>query len=603
MLGEVKEAVKKTRAASAPGPNAIPYKVYKMCPLLLRRLWRLLEVVWRKGYVPEAWKEAEGIFTPKERNSKTVNQFRTISLLNVQGKIFFAILARRLTSFLTAFRHYHVDGHIQKIITSYLDGIRLRFTVGDQLTRWQRLKKGIVTGCTVSVVLLIMGMNLLINAAQRETLTRPIKCLGKLFDASLQDRDNVKKLEEQVEEGLKKIDRCGLHGKFKAWLYQHALLPRLIWPLVLYEVPITTVEALERSTSRHLRKWLGVPPSFTSIGLYGKSNKLQLLLSSLVEEFKTAKARLVLTLRDSPDELIPTESVSQAENELKHKDIVGVTAVGRDGIGARKVVLWSRSDQKERRAMIQSEVRRARQARAVEMGAQGACTTWETADGKLTWGDIWKYEPFRFSFLLRSIYDLLPSPANLCRWGLTEDPKCSLCDRVGTLEHVLSSFTTALTQGRYRCRHDLVLRELADWLEKERKKERGNYPRHGHIAFVKSGEAMKTNKPTKASIPDGTRDWKMEVDLGRRLVFPNVVQTTLRPDIVLWSETGKKLFTIELTVPWEARCEEAYERKKAKYTELMDLCKQQGWRTWIFPVEVGVRGFCSQSVHRLMTAV
>ena len=70
-------------------------------PLLLKRLWRLLKVVWRKAEVPEAWKEAEGIFTPKERNSKTANQFRTISLLNVEGKIFFAILARRLTSFLT----------------------------------------------------------------------------------------------------------------------------------------------------------------------------------------------------------------------------------------------------------------------------------------------------------------------------------------------------------------------------------------------------------------------------------------------------------------------------------------------------------------------
>ncbi|XP_052223957.1 uncharacterized protein LOC127839609 [Dreissena polymorpha] len=604
-LGEVKEAVKKARAASAPGPNAIPYKVYKMCPLLLKRLWRLLKVVWRKGDVPEAWKEAEGIFTPKERNSKTVNQFRTISLLNVEGKIFFAILARRLTSFLTgnayintsliseakkgrkdltvvwldfanaygsiphqliytALRHYHVDGHIQKIITRYRDGIKLRLTVGDQLTRWQKLEKGIVTGCTVSVVLFIMGMNLLINAAQRETrgpktesgiylpssrgfmddltmtttthvqarwmltaltdvaswgrmkfkaaksrslvikkgqtterfklyvqneeipsiVTSPIKCLGKWFDASLQDRDNVKNLKQQVEEGLKKIDRCGLPGKFKAWLYQHALLPRLIWPLMLYEVPSTTVEALERITSRHLRKWLGVPPSFTSIGLYGKSNKLQLPLSSLVEEFKTAKARLVLTLRDSPDEFIreagiqtrtsrkwsATESVSKAENTLKHKDIVGVTAVGREGIGARNVVLWSRSDQKERRAMIQSEVKRAeenaRQARAVGMGAQGAWTTWNTADRKLTWGDIWKYEPFRFSFLL----------------------------------------STALTQGRYRWRHDLVLRELADWLEKERKKEHGNHPRHGHIAFVKSGETVKTQKPTKASILDGSRD-------------------------------------------------------------------------------------------------
>ncbi|KAH3861504.1 hypothetical protein DPMN_024434 [Dreissena polymorpha] len=52
---------------------------------------------------------------------------------------------------------------------------------------------------------------------------------------------------------------------------------------------------------------------------------------------------------------------------------------------------------------------------------------------------------------------------------------------------------------------------------------------------------------------------------------------------------GKKLIVIELTVLWETRCEEAYERKEAKYTELLDLCKQRGWRTWLrylFPVSV-----------------
>ena len=83
-----------------------------MCPLLPNRLWKLLKVVWRKGEVTEAWKEAEGIFTPKERNSKTVNQFRTISLLNVEGKLFFAVLARRLTSFLTD--NAYIDTSVQK---------------------------------------------------------------------------------------------------------------------------------------------------------------------------------------------------------------------------------------------------------------------------------------------------------------------------------------------------------------------------------------------------------------------------------------------------------------------------------------------------------
>ena len=53
----------------------------------------------------------------------------------------------------------------------------------------------------------------------------------------------------------------------------------------------------------------------------------------------------------------------------------------------------------------------------------------------------------------------------------------------------------------------------------------------------------------------------MEVDLGKRLVFPDIVQTTLRPDIVLWSRTGKKLIAIELTVPWKTRCEDANERE------------------------------------------
>jgi len=169
-----------------------------------------------------------------------------------------------------------------------------------------------------------------------------------------------------------------------------------------------------------------------NVTVYAK--KLYIFVYELLfVKFKTAKTRLVLTVRDSPDELISgagivtracrkwsaTESVSQAESALKHRDIVGITAVGRQGIGATKTVLWSRSDQKERRAMIQSEVRRteehARQAKTVEMGTHVSWTTWNTTDRKLTWADIWKYEPLRLSFLLRSVNYLLPSPANLSR--------------------------------------------------------------------------------------------------------------------------------------------------------------------------------------------
>lgn len=45
-LKEVREVVLKARASSAPGPSGTSYKVYKNCPKLLLRLWKILLVVW-----------------------------------------------------------------------------------------------------------------------------------------------------------------------------------------------------------------------------------------------------------------------------------------------------------------------------------------------------------------------------------------------------------------------------------------------------------------------------------------------------------------------------------------------------------------------------
>ena len=65
-----------------------------------------------KGKVPDCWQRAEGIFVPKEKDSKHVSQFRTISLLNVEGKIYFAILAKRLTTYLMV--NQYIDTSVQK---------------------------------------------------------------------------------------------------------------------------------------------------------------------------------------------------------------------------------------------------------------------------------------------------------------------------------------------------------------------------------------------------------------------------------------------------------------------------------------------------------
>lgn len=100
------------------------------------------------------------------------------------------------------------------------------------------------------------------------------------------------------------VDKCGLPGKCKAWGFQHGVLPRLLWPMLEYEVPLLKVKALGRKLNNFLRRWLAVPTSFCSIGLYSTGSKLQLPISSVVEEFKATKASQVLMLWDSKDEMV-----------------------------------------------------------------------------------------------------------------------------------------------------------------------------------------------------------------------------------------------------------------------------------------------------------
>ena len=130
--------------------------------------------------------------------------------------------------------------------------------------------------------------------------------------------------------GLKSIDKTCLPGKMKAWCYQHGLLPRLLWPLQMYEIAISRVERIQQYSNKNLRKWLGVPPCFSEVGLYTNSGILQLPICSLVEEFKIGKVRLLMMMKDSADEIIRKAyleiksgtkwtAVKQPTNQRRHR--------------------------------------------------------------------------------------------------------------------------------------------------------------------------------------------------------------------------------------------------------------------------------------------
>ena len=131
-----------------------------------------------------------------------------------------------------------------------------------------------------------------------------VKSPGRLYSIPLTDRHRGTEVHKVALKRLKSIDKTCLPGKMRAWCYQHGLLPRLLWPLQMYEIAISRVEWIQQYSNKYLRKWLGVPPCFSKVGLYTNSRNLQLPISSMVEEFKIGKVRLHIMMKDSADEII-----------------------------------------------------------------------------------------------------------------------------------------------------------------------------------------------------------------------------------------------------------------------------------------------------------
>lgn len=159
-------------------------------------------------------------------------------------------------------------------------------------------------------------------------------------------------------------------------------------------------------------------------------------------------------------------------------------------------------------------------------------------------------------------YDTLPCPQNLSLWFGKEEC-CSLCKTPGvSLHHILSGCKTALSQGRYRCRHDQVLRRLAEILERQRQEvSRGHFaPADHYIQFVQEGGGGTSATPrVPQRLARLIQDCSMRVDLGKKLQFSTyIMSTSLRPDIMMWPSSSKAVLLIELTNPWEAGVEAAW---------------------------------------------
>ncbi|GFO19624.1 reverse transcriptase [Plakobranchus ocellatus] len=340
------------------------------------------------------------------------------------------------------------------------------------------------------------------------------------------------------------------------------LIPKHLCPLLVYDICSTTVEAIEAKINKYTRKWLGVPPGLSDVAMYCRKAKLKLPMKSILEEYKCGKARLLTMLEESDDSVVKTvqpslktgrkwkvtEAVDEAKECLKMKEIIGQTQTDRRGLGSTTAKWWSKTKGKEKRDMIIDEIRNkedsTRVQKAVQQPQQGQWTNWDTAiQRSLTCNDIWHMAPLRISFLIRSVYDLLPSNANLVRWGKMDDPTCPLCQAKGEIQHSSTSSTVFATEGGVKKWH---------------------------------GGSITINTHRKGLL-DGCDDWVVSADLPEWERYPDVIRkTALRPVIVIHSASTQQIIRVELNVPYESRMEEAHTFKEGKYLDLTKELKK-GW--------------------------
>jgi len=98
---------------------------------------------------------------------------------------------------------------------------------------------------------------------------------------------------------------------------------------------------------------------------------------------------------------------------------------------------------------------------------------------------------------------------------------------------------------------------------------------------------MRTSNNKKQGMLQQANAGVLQSDLDKKLQFQDIIQTTLRTDLVIQLAATKRFVIMELIVPW-GNDASAYGMKQYQHT----LYKERGWQTRLFPSSV-MLGFSS----------
>ena len=109
-----------------------------------------------------------------------------------------------------------------------------------------------------------------------------------------------------------------------------------------------------------------------------------------------------------------------------------------------------------------------------------------------------------------------------------------------SLKNILSSCYTAPEDGRYRWRHDQILKEIVAVVNTAISRNIPNYEK-SLIRFIRAGEKSKPKEKSTTNALSLATNWELRADLETRWKFPDhIAQISLRPDISIFSNKIKK---------------------------------------------------------------
>ena len=163
---------------------------------------------------------------------------------------------------------------------------------------------------------------------------------------------------------------------------------------------------------------------------------------------------------------------------------------------------------------------------------------------------------YKLSFILNAVSETLPTNANLTFWKRMSCDQCPNCGKRQTLLHVLNNCPVLLNKGLYTHRHDSILRILYNMARLKLPKENSIY------ADLECSD-----------VP-----------------FPShIINSRLRPDIIIWNERTNRVYIIELMVCYETNFQSANQRRCDRYTELVEEIRSS-YNCQQINISIGSRG-------------